>query len=332
MRLGVVGSGKIVAECLPVLKSIESISCVALCAREESRERAEALARAQGIGAVYTDYGEFLKDADVDLVYLGIVNSQHYPYALEALEAGKGVICEKPFTSTYRELEELSLLARRKGLFLFEAIPTLYFPNFSYLGRQIGRLGEIKLVQCNYSQYSSRYDRYLVGEVLPAFDPEFSGGALYDINVYNVHFVTALFGRPEALSYAANKGPNGIDTSGALLMRYPGFSALCSGAKDSESPAYAVVQGSKGYVELLGAANSATAVRSRIGGELESVNLQAEVHRMSYEFEAISELFSRRDLARCYDSLDHSLEVMDVLTRARADAGIVFAADGARRL
>jgi len=330
MRIGVVGSGKIVAECLPVLKSIESISCVAICAREGSRDRAEALARAQGIGAVYTDYAEFLRDSDIDLVYLGIVNSQHYAYALGALEAGKGVICEKPFTSTYRELEELALVARRKGLFLFEAITTLYFPNFIYLGKQIGRLGEIKLVQCNYSQYSSRYDRYLAGEVLPAFDPELSGGALYDINVYNVHFVTALFGRPEAVSYAANRGANGIDTSGALLMRYPGFSALCCGAKDSESPGYAVVQGSKGYVELVGASNAALAVRSRIGGEAESVNLQARVHRMRYEFEAMADLFSRRDLARCYGNLDHSLEVMDVLTRARADARIVFAADGAR--
>lgn len=331
MRIGVVGSGKIVAECLPVLNSIEAISCVALCAREGSRERAEALARAQGIGIVYTDYMEFLKDDEIDLVYLGIVNSQHYAYALEALKAGKGVICEKPFTSTYGELEELARIARREGLFLFEAIPTLYFPNFIYLGKQIGRLGEIKLVQCNYSQYSSRYERYLSGEVLPAFDPGLSGGALYDINVYNVHFVTALFGRPESLSYAANKGPNGIDTSGALLLRYPGFSALCCGAKDSESPSFAIVQGSKGYVELVGAPNAALGVRSRIGGEVESVNLQAEVHRMRYEFEAMADVFTCRDLARCYGNLDHSLEVMDILTRARADAGIVFAADAARR-
>ena len=66
--------------------------------------------------------------------------------------------------------------------------------NYQNIQTVLSRIGEIKLIQCNYSQYSSRYDAYLRQEVLPAFDPEQYGGALYDINVYNVHFVQGVFG------------------------------------------------------------------------------------------------------------------------------------------
>ena len=75
------------------------------------------------------------------------------------------------------------------------------------------------MVQCNYSRISSRYRQYEQGIVLPAFDPACSGGCLYDINLYNLHFVTGLFGRPEEVDYYANLGFNGVDTSGTAGPR-----------------------------------------------------------------------------------------------------------------
>ena len=118
----------------------------------------------------------------------------------------------------------------------------------------------VKLVQCNYSQYSSRYPDYLKGVVLPAFDPAFSGGSLFDINIYNVHFVCGLFGKPASVEYFANKGFNGIDTSGVLVMNYPEFIAVCVGAKDSQSPSHATVQGINGYIKLTSAPNTSRSV------------------------------------------------------------------------
>lgn len=327
MKLGIVGSGKIVIECLQAIQSIDAISCTAICVREHSRDKAQALADEYHIPAIFTDYAEFLADADIDILYIGIVNSEHYAYSLQALQAGRHVICEKPFTSTCQELETLVELAKRQNLFLFEAITMLYCPNFQYIRQNLAALGDIKLVQCNYSQYSSRYDQYLAGKVLPAFDPALSGGALYDINVYNIHFVTALFGRPQHVHYLANTGFNGIDTSGVVILKYPTFSAVCSGAKDSQSPSFATVQGTRGYLQLTSAPNTALGVISAIKGELDSINLQHHDQHMYYEFKAFAELFAANDLASCHSNLDHSLDVLSVLTDARADAGIVFAAD-----
>ena len=106
------------------------------------------------------------------------------------------------------------------------------------------------MVQCNFSQYSSRYELFKQKKQTNIFDPKFDGGALMDINVYNLHFVTGLFGMPDTLHYYGNKGYNGIDTSGVILMEYPGFIAICTGAKDSSSPYCVYIQGDRATIRV----------------------------------------------------------------------------------
>lgn len=84
----------------------------------------------------------------------------------------------KPLTSTLREAEELAELARKQRLFLYEAITTIYQPDYAALKAQLYRIGTVELVSCNFSQYSSRYDAFRRGKIHPVFDPEKSGGAL----------------------------------------------------------------------------------------------------------------------------------------------------------
>lgn len=328
MKLGIVGSGNIVKECLNALICVPEIVLQAIVVREKSLAVAEALQCQYGINKIYSDYEAFLDDPDIDMLYIGLPNSMHYDYSKRALLAGKHVICEKPFTSNYQELKELSDLARKKQLFLFEAITLIYSKNFAYLKEQLSVIGDIKLVQCNYSQFSSRYPKYQQGEVLAAFDPAYSGGALFDINVYNIHFVCRLFGRPDSVNYHANIGFNGIDTSGVLVMNYPTFTAICSGAKDSQSPCHTTVQGTKGYVEIAGPTNEAKEVALKLlQGEVCTNNKGDYANRMVDELKAFERLYRNNDHTACYELLDHSLIVLDVLTQARLHAGIEFPSD-----
>jgi predicted dehydrogenase len=328
MKLGIIGSGNIVNTALDALSHISTIKLSAIVVREQSRHRGLELQQQYGIDALFTDYDAALADDSIDTVYIAIPNNLHYDYCKRALLANKHVICEKPFTSTTAELEDLAQLARRKARFLFEAITLIHSPNVTYLQQQLRHIGDIKLVQCNYSQYSSRYPNYLKGEVLPAFDPRYSGGALYDINVYNVHLICLLFGKPNALTYHPNIGFNGIDTSGILIMNYPNFTAICSGAKDSNSPCHATIQGDKGYVKLVGPTNEASQVEYQaISADPILSNHNTFTNRMVAEFLAFAELQHNNDLAACYRLLDHSLMVIDVLTQARTLAGIKFAED-----
>ncbi|MFR4218298.1 MAG: Gfo/Idh/MocA family protein [[Clostridium] innocuum] len=174
------------------------------------KDSAKPLADKYGIDKIYTDLDEMLQDEDINFVYVASPNSLHFKHSLKALQAGKHVICEKPFTSTVDEFDILVDTAKNI-LYLFEAIVSSYA---SYLNiKQLPRLGTIRMVQCNFSQYSSRYD-ILAGETPNVFNPEFSGGASSNINIYNLHYVIGLFGKPTEIHYYANKHTNGIDTSG----------------------------------------------------------------------------------------------------------------------
>ena len=330
MKLAILGTGFIVKEgALPALQEVPEVEVTAIFARPRSQEKAEALARQYKIPQVYTDYEKLLAADDVDFVYVGLTNSVHYEYGKKALLAGKHVIMEKPFASTAAEVQELRELALAKGLYMFEAVTCLHLPNFHAIKEMLPQLGNIKGVQANYSQYSSRYDRYLQGEVLPAFDPALSGGALYDINIYNLNFIVGLFGAPTQVSYKPNKGFNGIDTSGVALLDYPGFTAVAMGAKDADSPCFITIQGEKGWLQVTGAPNALKTFAVALHGERKVTHyeLNRYAHRMVHEFQEFADCYARQDYENMRRGLDVSLAVMETAEKARKGAGIVFACD-----
>lgn len=326
MRIGTIGTGFIVDEFLDAVSELEGTECVAMYSRKE--ENAKPLTEKHGVSKIYTETDRMFSDPEIDFIYVASPNSLHYEHTYKALQQGKHVICEKPFTSTAEEAEQLSRLAKEKGLMLFEAIKTIHLPNYHLVREHLPSLGKIKLVQCNYSQYSSRYDKLLNGEVTNVFNPAFSGGALTDINIYNLHFVMNLFGTPEEVSYKANKHANGIDTSGVVIMEYPDFIAECVGSKDTNGFNFSLIQGEKGYIHVEKGANGCQNVMLKLNsGDDSSLNHQFKENTMYYELEAFRNIYNQKDQEACYRLLDYSVSVMNVLDAARRDADIVFDAD-----
>lgn len=326
MKLGIVGSGKIVQELLPVTQQMKSLELEAILGTKRSEEKLNNLKNEYGINNVLYNYDEFLK-CDLGAVYIALPNNLHYEYAKKALEAGKNVIVEKPFTSTYKEALILSDLARKKQLYIFEAITNQYFPNYKKIKELLPALGNIRIVQCNYSQYSSRYDKFKEGNVLPAFDPKFSGGALMDLNIYNIHYVVGLFGKPENVEYYPNV-ERGIDTSGVLVLDYGKFKCVCIGAKDCKAPIANNIQGDKGCIYQDTPANVCKKFQLLMNdGTSTTINENNYEHRMVNEFLEFMDILKNKDLKKCYKMLDHSLIVSEVLTRARKKGGIIFPAD-----
>ncbi len=326
MKLALIGTGKIVQEALKALQQVPQIDCVALFARSHSREKAETFAREYKIDRVYTDYEALLRDNAVDFVYIGLVNSAHYAYAKQALLSGKHVILEKPFTPSYEETAELAALAERLGLYLFEAVTLLHMPNFHAIQEALPALGRIRLVQCNYSQYSSRYDHYKQKVVQPAFDPKLYGGALYDINIYNLNFVVGLFGRPEQVHYMANVGFNGVDVSGIVTLQYGDFLACCSGAKDSASPGFLLIQGEDGFIRVNSAPNVLSSFEISVQGKMEQQQCNLYEHRMVHEFLEFVDLYERKDFAKMLAGLKISCDVIYTAEQAARSAALTFGA------
>ncbi|AUW97016.1 Gfo/Idh/MocA family protein [Streptococcus pluranimalium] len=316
MKLALLGTGMIVKEVLPVLQEIKGIELKAIMSTPRSINTARELAKKYAIPQASCDYDEVLSNQEVDTIYIGLPNHLHYDYAKKALEAGKHVICEKPFTLRLAELEDLIAIAEQRGLFLLEAITNQYLENFKTIKKQLPELGDIKIVNCNYSQYSSRYDAFKRGEIAPAFDPEKGGGALRDLNIYNIHFVVGLFGHPEQVKYLANM-ERGVDTSGILVLDYGAFKAVCIGAKDCSAEIKSTIQGNQGSLAVLGATNTLPEISVAPNGQApEVLNHNGDHHRMHAEFVAFEDILSHQKVEQAKEALAHSLAVMKVLEEA----------------
>ena len=325
MKLGIVGTGTIAEEVLPQLPGW-NWQVSALCGTPRSKEKVAELCGQYRIPVGYTDYAAMLREADVDAVYVAVPNFLHFDFVKQALESGRHVIVEKPMTSNFREAEHLAKLAREKKRFLFEAITTRYLPNYEKLRQWLPRVGTVKLVSCNFSQYSRRYDAFRSGTVLPAFDPEKSGGALMDLNLYNLHWILGLFGAPQSAAYHANV-ERGIDTSGVLTLSYPGFQAVSIAAKDCSAPWSYVIQGTDGYLKQDTPANFCGPVTLHLNDGTEERFDGNSSSRMEAEFRAFAQCIASGDDAFCAAAMEQSLLVSRVQTETRTQAGILFPAD-----
>ena len=339
MNLAFIGTGKIVVDALYATGGLKKINPAAIWVHT-NKEKAEELQEEYQIGKIYTDYDELLDDPEIDTCYIGVINSEHYNFAKKALAKGKHVILEKPFTATFAEAVELAELATEKELFLFEAVTILHTPLIKKMIENASKIGRIKHAQLNYSQYSSRYDDYLAGKVAHSFDPKHNGGALYDLNIYNIHYLTYLFGLPNKGNYHANLGFNGVDTSGTLILEYPTFIATLTASKDSDSPGFVIIQGEKGYLKIEGKPNIAEKlftvyldeentelVEDKAGAmvrpmKTEKYAMKIKRHRMTFEFEEFVEIIETKDFARRDEFLKESLAAMQLLEKARIQAGI----------
>ena len=317
INVAVLGTGKIIPEAIDAIQASKKFNVAVIWARPHSRDKALSLAEKFHVDKISTDLDEILNDDSIDFAYIGLVNSVHFEYAKKFLDAGKNVIVEKPFTVTYDEARELADLATSKKLYLFEAITNLHMPNFYAVKSALDKIGNVKFVQANYSQYSSRYDAYKNGEVAPAFNPKMYGGALRDLNVYNINLVAKLFGTPRRITYNANHGFNGVDTSGILILEYENFIASCIAAKDSESPSSFVVQGDNGYIKVDGAPNVFKSLEIKIRGEeIKRFNLNQFENRMVHEFIEFGKIFETGDYSAVESGLKTSLDVMKILETA----------------
>ena len=325
IRLGTIGSGVIVHSILDNVKVTDGIRLVAVYSR--SQEKGEKLAGEYGCEKVYTDMDAFLADEEVNFVYIATPNLLHYAQAKKALLAGKNVILEKPFTTKVEQALELVQIAKEKRLFLIDAVPTAFLPNYEILKQQLPKIGKIKLVMANYSQYSSRYDQVLAGGVPNIFNLQYAGGCLMDINFYNVYLNIALFGKPERAVYYPNIYPGLTDTSGILTMCYDGFISQNAGAKDTWGVNFFQIEGEKGYIYIQNGSNGIAQVRVVTKTSDETFNEQPNPDRWFYEVQNVAKLVLADDYEAIYSRLDTMLDVIETIEDSRKAAGILFPGD-----
>jgi scyllo-inositol 2-dehydrogenase (NADP+) len=326
MKIAILGSGKIVEQAIEAILKADMTECHAICVREQSIKKGLNLCKKYNIEKIYTDYETLLNNNEINIVYVATPNNLHFTHIKAALEKGKHVICEKPFTSTYDELATLYNLAKTNKCMIFEAITTFHLPNLKKIKDSLTRIGKIQLVTNNFVQLSSRYEDYKAGKVHPVFDPSCSGGALYDLNIYNIYLTLSLWGNPTESSYICNKGFNGIDTSGCLSLMYDDFISVNIAAKDSIGESFSIINGEEGYIKINGSSNiiSSFEVQSSDRNHVMRYNLQHDDNHMVYEFKSIFEVIMNNDFPICFEWLKTSMAVSKILETSRHQASISF--------
>jgi predicted dehydrogenase len=215
LKIGILGAAKIAP--MALLKpaaAIPEAEVVAIAARD--RARAEKMAKKHGIARVHDSYEALLADPDIDAIYNPLPNGLHGKWTIAALEAGKHVLCEKPFTANADEAEKVAGVAERTGLTVMEAFHYRYHPLVAKLLEIIGsgELGQIQRIETRMC-----FPLPLFNDI--RYQLSLAGGALMDAGCYAIHQLRTLSGaEPEVTSAAAQEKSPGVDRYMKAEMKF----------------------------------------------------------------------------------------------------------------
>ncbi|MGW4031414.1 Gfo/Idh/MocA family protein [Streptomyces sp. NPDC004838] len=324
VRWGVVATGGIAgrfaSDLLRMREDGEKVEVVAVASR--SAASARAFADRFGIPRSYGDWASLAADGEVDVVYVATPHSAHRAVAALCLEAGKAVLCEKAFTLNAAEAVELVALARRRKVFLMEAMWTYCNPVVRRLAEMVGdgAIGDVRVIHADFGLQGP----FGAGHRLR--DPALGGGALLDLGVYPVSFAQLLLGEPDRVQAHARLSPEGVDlTTGVLLGWDSGATALLSCSVEAATPVTASVTGTTGRIEIPhGFFYPERFVLHREGREPEEYAVGGDRHSLRHEAAEVVRCLRAGETESPLVPLDGSLAVMRTLDAVRDRIGVRY--------
>ncbi len=215
VRIGILGAARIApAALIKPAKDSGEVVVVAVAARD--RSRAQAFADKHGISRVYDSYEALVADPDLDAVYNPLPNGLHGKWTRAALEAGKHVLCEKPFTANADEARQIAELAAKSDRVVMEGYHYRYHP-FALRVEEIiasGELGTLKRVEAVSSFWLPKFSDI-------RYDYALAGGSLMDLGCYAVDMVRTFGGStPEVVSAHAKLRGAQVDRAMTAELRF----------------------------------------------------------------------------------------------------------------
>lgn len=216
IRWGIWGTGAIAHSAADDLRLVRGTVLHGVASRRV--ERARSFAAQHGIARFYAGLQDLLADPEIDVVYVASPNHCHLDDSLSCIQAGKALLCEKPFALDLDQAQRIVDAARQRKVFCMEAMWTRFIPAVAEAKRCIdaGVIGSIRLVQGNFS-----YPVPAGGEAR-FFDRQLGGGAMLDRGVYLISLAQHLLGRPQSIGGKATLGPTGVDEQSGYQLTYAG--------------------------------------------------------------------------------------------------------------
>lgn len=317
---GIMALGKIAHPFADAINHVQNAKLYAVASR--TTEKAEEFAVRYGAEKAYGSYEELVCDKNVDIIYIASPMSCHYENARLCLEAGKNVLCEKSITLNSGELEELIAIAREKNVFFMEAMWMKFMPAFKQAKKWVaeGMIGEIELVRADFSCVNP-YD--------PAnrlFKPELGGGALLDLGVYPLTFITSFLGfEPEKITSSAVI-ENGIDVLEQVCLFYKEAVGVSFSGFDKNRLNNAQIFGTKGSISFGNWFHSTDTVvlTDANGNVVERFRVPHPHNGYEYEIEECCRCVANGLSESPDNPLAHTAAVMRLMDKLRAEWGLVY--------
>ena len=282
---------------------------------------AAAFAAEFGIPNSHGSYEQLAADPEVDVIYVATPHPHHVDAALMAIDAGKHVLVEKPFTLNRVDAQRIADRAAERGVVAMEAMWTRFLPHMVHLRSLIesGAIGEVRTVMADHTQSLPTDPAHRLQ------NPDLGGGALLDLGIYPVSFAVDVMGIPSGILAHASMTPTGVDRQTAMIFSYDdGRQAVLNCALDTAGSNRAVVLGTSGAIELERVWYVPT-VLTRYDREWKVVErFEADVPNRGMQFQA-AELEARVAGAEPTAlPLSESVAIMGVLDQVRTIIGLRY--------
>ncbi len=241
---GILGPGGIARTFAKDLTLLEGHTIGAVGSR--SLNNAQSFADEFG-GQAYGSYEELVNDSTIDAIYVATPHPAHHDNVILALNAGKPVLCEKPFAVNAAEAHAMVEAASRNKVALMEAMWARFLPHYAKVREIVasGLLGPILSIHADHGQR-------LADQNIPRLvDPHLAGGALLDLGIYPISFAHMILGNPQLINSTAIMTDKGVDAQTSMIFTYEnGAQSVLTTTMIEQTPCRAVVAGMNGWLEI----------------------------------------------------------------------------------
>jgi predicted dehydrogenase len=318
-RWGILGTGNIAGQFARGLRDCPRAVLAAVGSR--SRQKARRFGQQFDVAHCHGSYQALVEDPSVDVVYVATPHSLHKDNMILALEAGKAVVCEKPLAMDCEQARQAVDLARRKNLFLMEAMWTKFLPPFVKLRQLLARgvIGDVRIVSADLGFRLDPDPRHRL------FDTNLGGGCLLDVGIYCIWLATTILGVPKKVSGEVFIGSTGVDEQETISLGYKGgrLASLFATIR-TQTPEQACISGSRGMIHIYRQWWKGGPMRLTVGRKTWEINVPVEGNGYQYEAEEVGRCLRAGKTQSDVMPTSESLAVLGTMDRLRGLWGLKY--------
>ena len=319
---GIIGLGNIASSFATGLQSIDDAELIGVGSR--SQEKADAFAERFHAQHAYSSYEELAANPDIDAIYIATPHTSHCENTIMCLNAGKAVLCEKPFAVNLRQANAMVTAAKTNNVFLLEAMWTRYLPLIVKVRELLatGAIGEPRMLQADFGFQAGFNPESRL------FNPELGGGALLDVGVYTLSLASMVFGTPTAVAGLANLGQSGVDEESAFVLKHSkGQLSILSTAIRLNTLHEAVILGTEGSIRIHSPWWVPKSLTLKCGGAEEVLEIPFVGNGYNYEALEVMDCVRAGKVESSTLPLGETLEIQSTMELLREQWGLKYPSD-----